>query len=182
MPEADLFLLYVRPLISARISYMIGGSVASSFYGEPRLTFDVDLIVFFRLPDILRIPEIFPESEFYWPPTETIHEEAVRDRGHFNVIHHATGFKADFYSAGHDKLNAWGFQFRKEVAFHDVIVTLAPPEYVVLRKLEYYREGRSQKHLRDIRSIIAVSGEQMNKVELMDWIERLDLADEWVHV
>jgi hypothetical protein len=180
MPEADLFLLFIRPLIRSRIPYMIGGSVAAAFYGEPRLTFDVDLIVFFSHPDIRKIPEIFPEAEFYVPPIETIKEEAARERGHFNVIHHGTGFKADFYSAGHDALNAWGFHFKKEVSFQDVIVTLAPPEYIILRKLEYFREGGSEKHLRDIRSIIAVSGELINKDELMDWIKRLDLADVWL--
>ena len=45
MPEADLFLLFVRPLNRAGIRYMIGGSVAAIFYGEPRLTNDVDFVV-----------------------------------------------------------------------------------------------------------------------------------------
>ena len=34
---------------------------------------------------------------------------------------------------------------------------MAPPEYVIVRKLEYYREGRSDKHLRDIRFILAAT-------------------------
>ena len=46
MPEADLFLLFVRPLNQANIRYIIGGSVAAIFYGEPRLTHDVDLVTF----------------------------------------------------------------------------------------------------------------------------------------
>jgi hypothetical protein len=182
MPEADLFLLYIRPLNNARIPYIIGGSIASAFYGEPRLTFDVDLIVFLDPENVRRIPEIFPDAEFYVPPLETITEEALTERGHFNLIHFATGFKADFYNAGRDELNAWGFRFKKDVPFHDTTVTLAPPEYVIVRKLEYFREGGSEEHLRDIRSILAVSAEQIRMGDLMNWIQRLNLASEWRRV
>ena len=43
---------------------------------------------------------------------------------------------------------------------------LAPVEYVILRKLEYYREGCSEKHLRDIFDILAIYSEQINFKEL----------------
>ncbi len=32
----------------------------------------------------------------------------------------------------------------------DLEVAVAPVEYVIVRKLEYFREGRSGKHVRDI--------------------------------
>jgi hypothetical protein len=48
MPEPDLFLLFVRPLNRAGIRYVISGSVAAIFYGEPRLTHDVDFVVFLK--------------------------------------------------------------------------------------------------------------------------------------
>ena len=56
---------------------------------------------------------------------------------------------------------------------------LAPPEYVIIRKLEYYREGGSEKHLRDIRSMLALSGEQMDRPSLDEWIQRRGLQTEW---
>jgi hypothetical protein len=51
-----------------------------------------------------------------------------------------------------------------------------------LIKLEYYREGGSEKHLRDIRSMLAVSGDQMNMVELKEWIARQQLEPQWQEV
>ncbi len=45
MPEVDLILLFVRPLQQAGFRYIVTGSVAAIFYGEPRLTLDVDLVV-----------------------------------------------------------------------------------------------------------------------------------------
>lgn len=52
MPEPDLFLLFVRPLNRARLRYVVNGSVAAIFYGEPRLTHDVDFIVYLNPNDI----------------------------------------------------------------------------------------------------------------------------------
>lgn len=58
-------------------------------------------------------------------------------------------------------------------------VNVAPPEYVIVGKLEYYREGRSEKHLRDIRAMLAVSAAELNQPELEDWIARRGLGTEW---
>ena len=46
---------------------------------------------------------------------------------------------------------------RQIVDFAGERLWLAPPEYVIIRKLEFYREGRSEKHLRDIRGMLAVT-------------------------
>jgi hypothetical protein len=180
MPEADLFLLFVRPLNRAGIRYVISGSVAAIFYGEPRLTHDVDFIAFLNEADTGRLPEVFPSSDFYLPPSETIAVEIAREqRGHFNAIHLATGFKADFYLTGRDELHAWAFRRKRQIPFEGETVTLAPPEYVIVRKLEYFREGRSEKHLRDIRAILRISDDQLDRSMLNDWVARRGLEAEW---
>jgi hypothetical protein len=180
MPEPELFLLFVRPLNLAGIRYVVTGSVAAIFYGEPRLTHDVDFVVFLREADIEGLAKVFPATDFYLPPPETIAAEARREqRGHFNIIHIETAFKADMYLTGRDELNAWAFRLRRQVQFERETVMLAPPEYVIVRKLEYHREGGSEKHLRDIRSMLAVSGEQLDRSALKEWIEQRGLQTEW---
>jgi hypothetical protein len=180
MLEPELFLLFVRPLNQLGIRYIIGGSVAAIFYGEPRLTHDVDFVVFLNDQDAQRLADAFPASDFYFPPIETVLAEVRREQnGHFNVIHTATGFKADMYLSGRDELNAWGFRMRRPIQFENDTLILAPPEYVVVRKLEYYREGGSEKHLRDIRSILAISESRLDLPVLKDWVRRLGLETEW---
>ena len=179
MPELELFLLFVRPFNRMGIRYVIGGSVAAIFYGEPRLTNDVDFVAFLNESDIRRLPEVFPPTDFHLPPVETIATEAARkERGHFNIIHVNTGFKADVYLTGRDELNAWAFQYKRQVEFEEETIVLAPPEYVIVRKLEYFREGGSEKHLRDIRAMLAVSSGQMDGAALADWIQKRGLEKE----
>jgi hypothetical protein len=180
MPEPELFLLFVRRLNQAGIRYVVSGSVAATFYGEPRLTHDVDCLVFLNARDIQRLIEAFPATEFYIPPPEAMLAETAREsRGQFNLIHHASGFKADLYPTGRDELNAWAFRGKRTVEFEGETVVLAAPEYVIVRKLEYYREGRADKHLRDIRAILAVSGENLDRASILEWIQRRNLEAEW---
>ncbi|MEW6302135.1 MAG: hypothetical protein AB1705_01605 [Verrucomicrobiota bacterium] len=183
MQRPDLFLLFVRPMNRAGIRYMVSGSVASIFYGEPRMTVDVDCVVFLNSEEIRRLPETFPPSEFYLPPIDSIAVEVARPlRGQFNIIHHDSGFKADIYSTGRDELNAWGFRGRRQVEFEGELVTLAPPEYVIIRKLEFLREGGSDKHVRDIQSMFKLSGDKINRAELDEWIRRRGLETQWKQI
>jgi hypothetical protein len=180
MPEPDLIELFVFPLNQLGIRYLVSGSVAAMLYGEPRVTHDVDLIVFLRADDVSRLIQIFPAPEFYVPPAEVILVEMARERlGHFNIIHADSGLKADFYLANRDELHAWAFRHAKQYAIGGSTVKLAPPEYVIVRKLEYFREGGSEKHLRDIRAMLAVSGEQLNRVALDEMIRERGLQTEW---
>ena len=180
MPEPELFLLFVRPLNRAGIRYVVSGSVAAIFYGEPRLTHDVDFVVFLNATDIGRLVEVFPVTDFYLPPLETMMIEMAREHsGHFNLIHLDTAFKADFYPTGRDELNAWAFRGKRSVEFEGETIVLAPPEYVIVRKLEYYREGHADKHLRDIRAMLVVSGEQLDRATVNEWIQRQGLESEW---
>jgi hypothetical protein len=180
MPEANLFLMFTQRLNTLGVAYMLSGSVAVIIYGEPRLTHDVDLIVVLDREHIARLTELFPPAEFYCPPIEVITVEARREqRGHFNIIHHETGFKADIYLSGQDPLHAWGLARARRLELEGQVVVVAPPEYVILRKLEFYREGGSEKHLRDIRSVLDTSPDAIDRTELEKQIVARSLKEAW---
>jgi hypothetical protein len=65
------------------------------------------------------------------------------------------------------------------VQVNDQTVWVAPVEYVILRKLEYYREGRSEKHLSDIAGILEVSDAPVNMAWLEEQIAARQLQKEW---
>eukprot|EP01041_Mallomonas_annulata_P040321 gene40321-64193_t len=71
----------------AGIPYAIVGSVASSVYGEPRATNDVDLLIQLSRNDAAKLVHAFPTEQFYVPPAEVIAVELGRPHGgHINVI------------------------------------------------------------------------------------------------
>ena len=98
MPEFDLSAIFALPLNRSGVPYMIVGSVAAISYGVHRLTNDLNAVLQMSAGDVRRVHSAFPEKDFYVPPIEIlIAEVRRRDRGHFNVIHHASGYKADVF-------------------------------------------------------------------------------------
>jgi hypothetical protein len=181
MDQVELFLIFTERLEKIGIRYMATGSVASMLYGIPRFTHDLDLVIELSSQQIPGLAEGFPLADFYCPPPEILRIESRRpQRGHFNVIHHDTGFKADIYIHYSDDLQAWGLANKRRIELSaGVGIWAAPPEYVIVRKLEYYREGHSEKHLLDIRGMLEVSGDLIDLVTIQKWIERLDLQQQW---
>jgi hypothetical protein len=131
-------------------------------------------------PDASRIVEAFPGDEFYCPPIEVIQLESSRPfRGHFNLIHHETGFKADVYTTGQDELHRWAMQNRRKFDLEGEPIWLAPIEYVILRKLQYFREGGSDKHLRDIAGMLLISPDLIDFETMEERIRHYGLMEDW---
>ena len=56
-------------------------------------------------------------------------------------------------------------------------VRVAPPELVILRKLEFYREGQQKKHIEDVRDLLRFEDLDLRFVEAN--VERLGLQEQW---
>jgi hypothetical protein len=155
MPESNPLAIFAPGLNAVGVPWMAVGSIASIAYGERRTTLDLDVVAVVKKHNAGRFLSAFPEADFYCPPAEVIQQESARsERGHFNLIHHRSVYKADIYIATEDAFDRWAFQNRRALTAGQTPVWLAPPEYVIVHKLEFYREGGSEKHLRDIRGIL----------------------------
>lgn len=183
MQSPEPFLIFTRKLNELAVPYMVSGSVAAIYYGEPRMTNDVDIIVFLKREDVSRVEKAFPPEAFYCPPREVIQMEIAREqRGHFNLIHHDSGFKADIYLMGQDSLHTWGLANAVKADLEGDEVVFAPPEYVIVRKLEFYREGGSPKHLRDISRMKTGLGDAWDSDVLTRMIHQQGLQAQWAEV
>lgn len=160
------------------IRYFVTGSVAAMFYGEPRFTNDVDVVIDLPFGQIRDLCAAFPAPEFY--VSEESARRAVASSGQFNVIHPGSGLKLDLMVADESAFNQSRFARSRDLgAIPGAQVMFASPEDVILKKIDYYREGHSEKHLRDIAGIFRISGSQLDMDYLLSWVGRLDLEEEW---
>jgi hypothetical protein len=178
MPEGNPLAIFAPGLNALGVPWMAVGSIASSAYGERRSTLDVDIVAVVKTQDAARFLEAFSETEFYCPPTEIIQAELARpEHGHFNLIHQRSIYKADIYVSTGSAFERWAFENRRPLVVGETPVWLAPPEYVIVQKLEFYREGGSEKHLRDIRGMLAVTDVDRALIE-REVVQR-GLTDAW---
>ena len=181
MPDLDPATIFAPRFNALGAPWAATGSIASTLYGEVRSTNDIDIIVLLDGRAAEALPRVFPETEFYCPPSDVIEIERGRERhGHFNLVHHDTGWKADVYLGAGDPLHPWALRNRRVIENEGVQIWLAPPEYVIIKKLEFLREGGSEKHLRDIRGMLAVT--DVDRSLLEKEIAQRGLEEEWGRV
>lgn len=180
MPAPELHTHFLQRLNATGIHYMVTGDLAAIVYGEPRLTNDIDVVIALRGGNVSRLTAAFPAPEYYAPPPEVVAQEASRSAwGHFNILHVETALRADIYPLGDDPLGSWAMPRRNAISIAGETVWVAPIEYVILKKLVYYHDGRSDRHLRDIRAMLRLSGDQVDRMALDAWLDRLQLRGDW---
>lgn len=160
------------------LPYLVTGSMATVLYGEPRFTNDVDIVVDLPADRSQEFCAAFPGDELDLD-SESV-RRAVERSGQFNIIHPRSGLKVDVIIPERSPFDESRFaRGRRERPAGDYEATFASPEDAILKKLEYFREGGSDKHLRDIVGVLEVSGEEIDRVYIREWAERLGLTEIW---
>ena len=162
--------------------YCLVGGLAAIAYGRPRLTLDADLVLALSPGRVDRLMKAFPSEEFYLPPEEVLIAETQREaRGYFNIIHLATGMKADCYLPGRNPLAHWELKNRRRLTMDFGEAWFAPLESVIVNKLLFFKEGGCEKHLEDIRAMLESTTDIDRKV-LLEWIQEFRVEPEWERV
>ncbi len=162
------------------ICYYIGGSVASSVYGMPRATQDVDLIT--DLKPQHANPLVAKLASAYYIDKEMI-LSAIDKRACFNLIHLDTMIKIDIFIAKDDAYQKKAFQRRREDTLDEENTSLKfyllSPEDVILAKLKWFRAGGcvSEQQWRDIQGILKVQEQSLDRKYLLGWAEQLTLDE-----
>lgn len=178
MDQRELMNYVVDALDRHGIPYAITGSHASSVYGETRFTNDIDVVIDLSSQTILdQLLTEFPEGTFYVSDIGARH--AVRHGGQFNIIHEDSSQKVDLIIP--EKVN-WPDQLarRTKVATEaSRAIWFVSPEDLILKKMDFYREGGSDKHLRDIAGILKISAGKVDRAYITKWASELGLEEIW---
>lgn len=161
---------------------MVTGSVASMVYGEPRLTLDVDLVVELDVERVDELLDAFPESEFYRPPLEVVRLECSPRLARTLQPDPSRHGDEGRHLPGRARRSApLGARASPPLPFGPGQLWLTPPEYVILRKLEFWLEGGSEKHLRDVRAMLAADLE-LDRTFLEEQLRLRGLEQAWRRV
>jgi hypothetical protein len=147
----------VTRLESEQIAYMVTGSVAMSFYGTPRMTRDVDLVIECRPDDADRIAKLFVSDCYI---DAAMIREAANRKSMFNIIHNTTIVKADFVVRKETPFRLEEFNRRRRVVMDGKTMWIVTPEDLILTKLDW--SDHSDLHRSDVQNII-------HSVHDLDW-------------
>lgn len=144
--------LVAQTLDGARLPYMVSGSTAMNYYAQPRMTRDIDVVVELSDPDAPRVAQLFG-SDFYLDVDAIA--DAIARQGMFNLIHTALIIKVDFIVRKDTPYRREEFSRRRSVQVEDFTLSLVTAEDLILSKLDWAKDSRSELQLGDVRNLIA---------------------------
>ena len=148
------------------------------FYGEPRFTNDIDVVAEIRKEHIPGLLKLFPKDEFYISEAAILN--AIKHYNQFNIIHPSSGLKIDVMICKKDAFNRSRFERIKRIfPIEDTQANFSSPEDVIIMKMIFYKEEGSEKHLRDISSMLRISGDIIDKKYIESWVDKLGIEDIW---
>jgi len=170
----------VNVLEELQIPFAIGGSLASSRYGEIRTTQDIDLVADMHLSHVE--PFVDALQDQFYVDAEMI-RDAILTRGAFNIIHFETADKIDIFIP---KLDQWHKNQMKRKQNESVeqtgqvhLLPFISPEDVILHKLLWFRMGGevSERQWRDVQGVLKVQAQALELEYLNEWAEVLKVSD-----
>lgn len=170
--ELDILKSVAVQLEAANIPYMVTGSMAANFYATPRMTRDIDLVIELREGDVGRLVALFQEG--YYIDRDMV-TQAVRSQSMFNMINHALVVKVDCVIRKESLYRQEEFSRRRRVNIDGAPITIVAPEDLILSKLEWAKESRSQMQLDDVRNLLR-SVAHLDRAYLNRWADHLGLA------
>jgi hypothetical protein len=178
MEQHDLLRHVCELLDRLGVAYMVTGSQATIAYGEPRFTNDIDIVADLSPATLGQFCDGFSEDDFYL--SRAAAKDAVDQHGMFNVIHPRSGLKIDVIipaAVPYDRQRLARAQRVKVAEDYEALFTTA--EDIILKKLDWHRQGGGDRHLRDIAGILKVRRARLDFDYLDQHARLLGLEDSW---
>ena len=150
--ELDVLRDVSQRLESSGVAFMLTGSMAMNFYAQPRMTRDIDLVVKLNSDQTELLIRLF-EAEYYVDRLAIT--KAIAQRSMFNLIHNETIIKFDCIVLKDQPYRQEEFARRQRVSLGDFQTWIVTREDLILSKLYWARNSKSELQLRDVRNLLS---------------------------
>jgi hypothetical protein len=177
MAPGGLLRTFARILDAIGVPHMVVGSFASSVHGEPRTTRDLDLVIDPTPAQLDQLLAALDPDEYY--VDADVARDALRRRSMFNVIEIATAWKLDLVICKARTFSTEELGRRTVTRILGVEVATATAEDTIIAKLEWAKEGGSDRQLEDVAGILRIGGATLDRAYVERWVDELGLAELW---
>ena len=166
----DFFKKIIAYLNAHDIPYMLSGSIAMGLYVIPRATKDIDFVVHLQVQDAEGLVNYF-DGAYYCNKEAII--DAVNRQSIFNIIDHASGFKADFVVRKNEPYRLVEFERRQQMDFYGDLIYIVSPEDLLISKLIWIQKWQSAVQMEDVKNLASLPDLELDYIN--HWIKQLKL-------
>ena len=172
LSETEILHDVTQKLDASGIAYMLTGSVALSFYAQPRMTRDIDIVVAITEQDAPKILRAF-SGDYYISPEDVM--DTVHGGPMFNIVHLQSVVKVDLIALPQTDFAAVQFQRRQQVNFGGFPISIISREDLILSKLVWAKDTQSEVQRNDVRNLL---GAECDIDYLQLWAENLGVIQD----
>jgi len=172
MSFAEFVHKFISVLEKGNIDYVIVGGIAAIYYGEPRATQDLDVILKIYPDEKERIEyfvKLLKQNGFVIVGGVNMIIESLKEKAHFTIFNEEFVFRVDAQGI-YSYLNKLAFEGRRRVTIFGVDAWIQGPEDLIIAKLTEYISNR------DIKDVIAIL---KNSHKLINWDRLKRIAKEF---
>jgi hypothetical protein len=155
------------------IPYMLSGSIAMGLYIVPRMTRDIDFIIHLDPLNLDSFADSFKDG--FYCDRDAIKEAIETSLKMFNIIDHASGYKADFVVLKNDAFRQEEFNRRKQIEYYGKIIYVVSPEDLLISKLIWVQDFQSPIQMEDIRNLAEI--DKLDWEYISNWVKKLNLRN-----
>ena len=164
-PELNALRDVCARLDGAAIAYMLTGSLAMSYYARPRMTRDIDLVIALEAGESERLTRALG-ADYHAVAA------AIRSDRPWNIVYLPSVVKIDLIPRKDTPYRRTEFERRRKVELAGVPLYIVSVEELILSKLEWSRDSRSEQQRRDVALLLQAP---LDRAYLDEWAVRLGL-------
>ena len=156
-----------------KVEYVVVGGLAVLFYGIPRTTMDIDILIAMDMAETKRFAEFMNENDFFADDEDI--KTAFAEKSHATIEDKTSMIRLDIKGiyGDNDRIT---LKRRRKVSLADFVFYVASPEDLIANKLLF----GSEQDVKDAEGIYARQFDNLDKAYLEARCERLEVYEEFL--
>ena len=171
----DILLLICNFLNKKNIPYVVVGGIAVLFYGNPRTTMDIDMLIQLNENDIRNLIRFLERKDFF--ASENDLKNALKEKSHCTIADKLSMIRLDIKGI-YTKSDELTLERRKAIEWRGVTLYMASPEDIITNKLSF----GSEQDIRDAESVYVRQKGKLDMKYLEEKCKSLNVYDEFVEM
>ena len=171
--QIDIVRDFSARLDAVDIGYMLTGSMALNCYALPCVPHNLDFVIALRPADAEIVFRLF--SPDYDISREAV-DSAIAQQSFFNLFHRKSRIKVNCIVCQQINYRRAEFSRRQRIEFENFKTWLASKEDLIISKLQWARKSHSERHLRDVKNLVATG---CDTIYIERWTRALGIFKLW---
>lgn len=160
---------------------MITGSLAVAFYGRPRFTHDVDIVVdvfgaskeslVHALRSLTKYFDFFFDLDYV--------EKEAKSSDMLSILDKKSSMKVDLWILKNTPFSQAEFARRRKKKVYGETMWFISAEDLIVKKLSWFSESQSSRHIEDAYAVYHGQKSRLDMRYIQRWIRQLDLQVPW---